>query len=88
MFVKLSLLRIPSLFTHLYSGRHLSTLLWPYGIAIPIFGLVLLFYSTLFLLKAACVDPGFLPRASAAEGEYFERFADGGSPKLCLLMSS
>lgn len=63
------------------SARHIVTVLWPYpfgwlSLLIPLSGVILLFYNVMFLLKAGCIDPGFIPRATAIEGEYFKRLAD------------
>ena len=63
----------------LHSARHLTVLLWPYGVVFPIVGVIVLFYSTMFLLKAGCIDPGFIPRATAAEGAYYRSLADSDS---------
>lgn len=63
------------------SARHIVTVLWPYpfgwlSLLVPLIALFLLFYNVMFLLKAGCIDPGFIPRATAMEGEYFKRLAD------------
>ena len=63
------------------SARNIVTVLWPYpfgwlSLLVPLIGVILVFYNVMFLLKAGCIDPGFIPRATAMEGEYFKRLAD------------
>lgn len=55
-------------YTSLYSARYLATNVSP---IFPVIGIVLLFYSITFLLRAGCIDPGIVPRAPQSEADYF-----------------
>lgn len=60
------------------SCRFLIQYVHPATAPVAVVGLVLLFYSMMFLLKAGCTDPGFIPRARADETAYNKDIGDVG----------
>ena len=60
----------------------------PACVLIAAVGLLAMFYSLMFLLKAGCTDPGFLPRARSDEAAYNQAIGDEGIMVHVLSISS
>lgn len=61
-----------------FSCRFLIQHVHPATIPIAVIGILGLFYSLMFLLKAGCIDPGFLPRARNDEAVFNQNQGDPG----------
>ena len=59
----------------------------PACVLIAVVGVLAMFYSLMFLLKAGCIDPGFLPRARPDEAACNQALGDEGT-RLHLIVPS
>ena len=61
-----------------YSCRFLIQYVHPGTIPLVLIGLLGAFYVLMFLLKAGCTDPGFIPRARQDEAHYNQGLGEPG----------
>lgn len=68
------------------SARFLILNIKPVGVGaiFPVLGLLGLYFSLAFLLKAGCTDAGIVPRALPDEVAYMQSVADEGMSKVCI----
>ena len=61
-----------------FSCRFLIQHVHPATAPVAFVGVLGLFYSLMFLLKAGCTDPGFIPRARPDEATYNQTLGELG----------
>lgn len=76
------MLNLPPLLLHyndnFYSCRFLIQYVHPATTPVAVIGMLGLFYTMMFLLKAGCTDPGFMPRARPDEAQYNQNLGETG----------
>jgi palmitoyltransferase ZDHHC9/14/18 len=71
-----TLISVIALLFFAFDARFLIQYVHPGTIPLVVIAVIGLFYSLMFLLKAGCIDPGFMPRAKPDEIAYNESIGD------------